>query len=216
MEKRSLVMAALIVALIAVSTQSYCATIDADLNLVYQIQYANPTNGYNNQYFGTWTNTGETPIFALFINPEGSDLNYGSDTNGGDNWIMKQSNGHNGIGWVFFSQIGEHLKDVPDDNGWIYNLGGLDWICVVYNSTHNDVDHTTTDPLEQGESIDFIYTVKGVEKDDHSVPALTYMVAGYDLDTGEVVTAQGGLPVPEPGALTAIFAVLLSLNRRRK
>lgn len=87
---------------------------------------------------------------------------------------------------------------------------------MVYNSTYNDADHATTDPLIQGESLNFIYTIGGAEDGDESVLPLTYLVAGYDPGAGEVLTAEGSLPVPEPGTLAAILAAVLSLCRRRK
>ena len=216
MHKKRLVTVAvqLLIVMAAISTHVFCATIGADLELVYLGQYEN--NGFHNQYSLQLTNTEEIPIFALFINPEGRSLNNVTDTNGADNWITKESNGHNGVGWMFFLQAGEYLKDVPDSLGWVYNGSQLDYLAVVYNSTHDDENHSTADPLLQGESLNFIYTMGGADEGDESVLPLTYLVAGYDPGTREVLTAEGSLPIPEPGALTVILAALASLSRRRK
>lgn len=189
------------------------AELSADLGMKFDAQYSSE-GVYYNVFTLSLTNTGEVPIFALFIAPN-QDAGYRSggtmdsiDTDPWDTWSVAMFDN----GWYMLNsgdQFITNLSDVPNTAGWEYGQGlGMFW-----NNTHNPTTHQTTNPLAPGNTLaEFTqYGVDGYEAGQTNLPYLTYMVAGFD--GSQVVTKLVTWFPPAPTPITLSAPTLLGSNQ---
>lgn len=163
-------------------TAAPVANLNADLGMRFDAQYSDEGQCYN-IYTLSLTNTGEVPIFALFIAPN-QDAGYGSrgtmdpfDADPWDGWSVAMYDN----GWYLLNsgdQYITNLSDVPNAAGWAYGQG----LGIFWNTSHDAVTHQTTNPLAPGSTLaGFMqYGIAGFEAGQTNPPPLTYMVAGFD------------------------------------
>mgnify|MGYP000904656868 CR=1 FL=1 len=167
---------------------------------------------YFNQYSLTLANTGDVPIFAVFIKPDGYYLGgtMGLDTDNWDSWSVAAYEN----GWYRYNaypyNIITELNDVPNPLGWGYT----DHMGIFWNFTHDPNTHATDDPLVGGDTLaDFcIFSIGQSGEPINGVPTCTVMIAGYD--GAEIVT--NWFIIPEPTSLGLLLMGGLTLLRRRR
>ncbi len=178
--------------------------LSAELWLTFDWQ-SSSEGQYYNRYLLSLMNTGDVPIFALFIHPQ-SPYSTGGTTDEYDDdlwdaWSAASYRNEDGHVWYMLNSGGQYitaLDDVPNTPGWAsYNQ----YLGVFWNNTHDPVTHATDDPLTPMQNLaNFTgYTIYGFEEGETDAPPLVWMVAGYDAATGQVLTAVYGLPEAIPG-----------------
>lgn len=179
--------------------------LNAALGMRFDAQYSDEGQHYN-LYTLSLTNTGDVPIFALFIAPD-QDAGFRSrstmeaiETNAWDGWSVAMYDN----GWYRLNSGGQYitnLSDVPNAAGWENGQG----LGIFWNTNPNPVTHQTTDPLAPGGTLaGFMqYSIEGFEPGQTHPPPLTYMVAGFD--GAQVVTKRvtWSPPAPTPILLSA-------------
>jgi len=204
------------------------APVYAELDALFEFDYLWQSTGegeYYNAYHCDVTNTGDVPIFGIFVRPDmpcytGSFSNDNSaaawDAWEGWSWAAYNPPAPGtGPPYWYMANSGDQyiveLNDVPNPNGWNYNNPlGIWWNASHDPGTHTD-DEDTLGPADQ--ITDLYCTIWGVDEGDPTVPPMTVMLAG--VDAGQVVTRNVRVPEPATLGLLAAGAVAL-LNRRRR
>jgi hypothetical protein len=178
--------------------------LSAELWLTFDWQ-SSDEGRYYNRYLLSLMNTGDVPIFALFICPQSPYSTGGTtdeyDDDPWDGWSAASYREDGPHPWYMLNSGDQYitaLDDVPNTPGWAsYN----EYLGIFWNNTHDPLTHATDDPLGPMQNLaDFTgYTIYGVEEGQTEAPPLVWMVAGYDANTGQVLTSVYGLPEAIPG-----------------